>query len=93
MELNIHLDPESAKKLAYLQQYEAQDPASLLTKAIEQRYQSLCPPSESPYHVFEKLGLGYLQESLKECTDTCTDRRNWEVLVHIPLPRGRKWFG
>ena len=57
MELNIHLDPESAKKLAYLQQYEAQDPASLLTKAIEQRYQSLCPPSESPYHVFEKLGL------------------------------------
>lgn len=57
MELTIQLDPDRAKKLAYLQQHSNQNPAGLLAKAIDQTYQELKPAQKNAYQIFEELGL------------------------------------
>jgi hypothetical protein len=57
MELTIHLDPDRAQKLTYLQQQTHQDPTSLLSQAIDKTYQQLNPPQSHAYPIFEALGL------------------------------------
>ena len=48
MQIEIQLDEERARKLAYIQQQTQQDMTEVLQQAIDQYYQQIQPPAADP---------------------------------------------
>jgi len=62
MQIEIQLDEERARKLAYIQQQTQQNAAEMLRQAIDQSYERLVPQSpqsahKTPLEIFQESGL------------------------------------
>ena len=62
MQIEIQLDEERARKLAYIQQQTQQDTTEVLQQAIDQSYERLVPQTpqsakKTPLEIFQDSGL------------------------------------
>lgn len=77
MKVEIQLDGDRARKLAYIQEQTQQDLAELVGEAIDRQYEQLQAPKKSTFEIFRESGfIGCIKDAPPNLSS------NYKTVIH-----------